>query len=74
MQRSRLGGYTRADSGQRLGKHVPVVRQQFLKNATDYNNGRAVFSTWSVPRSYKQDYVWNLVVSQFLAGIYEERT
>jgi hypothetical protein len=30
---------------------------------SDYNNGRAVFSTWSVPRGYKQDEVWSLVDS-----------
>jgi hypothetical protein len=49
-----MGGYTRAVSGQRLGKGVPVARQQF-----DYN-GRAVFSTWSVPRGYKGEEVWSL--------------
>jgi hypothetical protein len=29
-----MGGYTRVVSGQRLGKHVPVARQQILNNAT----------------------------------------
>jgi hypothetical protein len=29
-----MGGYTRAVSGQRLGKHVPFARQQILNNAT----------------------------------------
>jgi hypothetical protein len=29
-----MGGYTRAVSRQRLGKHVPVARQQILNNAT----------------------------------------
>jgi hypothetical protein len=29
-----MGGYTRAISVKRLGKHVPVVRQQILNNAT----------------------------------------
>jgi hypothetical protein len=29
-----MGGYTRAVYGQRLGKHVPVARQQILNNAT----------------------------------------
>jgi hypothetical protein len=29
-----MGVYTRAVSGQRLGKHVPVARQQTLNNAT----------------------------------------
>jgi hypothetical protein len=28
-----MGEYTRAVSGQRLGKHVPVARQQILNNA-----------------------------------------
>jgi hypothetical protein len=27
----------------------------------DYNNGRPVFSTWSVPKSYKRDEVWSLI-------------
>jgi hypothetical protein len=29
-----MGGFTRAVSGQRLGKHVPVVMQQIINNAT----------------------------------------
>jgi hypothetical protein len=29
-----MGGYKRAVSGQRLGKHVPTARQQILNNAT----------------------------------------
>jgi hypothetical protein len=29
-----MGGYTTAVSGQWLGKHVPVARQQILNNAT----------------------------------------
>jgi hypothetical protein len=29
-----MGGYTRAVSGQRLGKHVPLAIQQSLNNAT----------------------------------------
>jgi hypothetical protein len=29
-----LGGYTRAATGQRLYKHVPVDRYQILNNAT----------------------------------------
>jgi hypothetical protein len=50
-----VGGYTRAVSGQRLGRHVPVARQKIRNNATvERNNGRAVFSMWSVPRCYKQ--------------------
>jgi hypothetical protein len=30
---------------------------------SDYNNRRAVFSMWSVPRGYKRDEVWSLVDS-----------
>jgi hypothetical protein len=29
-----MGGYTRAVSGHRLGKHVPVAKQQRLNNVT----------------------------------------
>jgi hypothetical protein len=46
--------YTRAVSGQRLGKHVPVARQQILNNATVRLQQWVLFSTWSVPRCYKQ--------------------
>jgi hypothetical protein len=50
-----MGGYTRAVSGQQLGKHVVVGRQQILNNATvGRNNRRAVFYMWSVPGCYKQ--------------------
>jgi hypothetical protein len=43
-------------SVQRLGKHVPIVSQQVLNNATvGRNNGKIVFSMWSVPRCYKQE-------------------
>jgi hypothetical protein len=38
----------------------------------DYNNGRAVFSTWSVPRCYKQG--MKSVESEFCTGVFEERT
>jgi hypothetical protein len=42
-----IGGYTRAVSGQRLGKHVPT--------ATDTKATREkLFSMWSVSRCYKQ--------------------
>jgi hypothetical protein len=34
MQRRAIGEYTRHVSRQRLGKHVPVARQQILNNAT----------------------------------------
>jgi hypothetical protein len=50
-----MGGYTMAVSGQWLGKHVTIARQQFLIiEQLDYNNGIAVFSMWSVPRCYKK--------------------
>jgi hypothetical protein len=50
-----MGGHTSAVPEQRLSKHVPIARKQILNNATvDYNNGRAVFSMWSMPRCYKQ--------------------
>jgi hypothetical protein len=50
-----MGGYTRAVSGQLLGKHVPANHtplpgSRFLiMQQLDYNNGSAAFSTWSVP-------------------------
>jgi hypothetical protein len=34
----------------------------------DYNNGRAVFSTSSVPRGYKRDEVWSLVLCGSTGG------
>jgi hypothetical protein len=50
-----MGGCTRAVSGQRLRKRIPVARQQILNNATvGNNNERTVFSMWSVPRCYKE--------------------
>jgi hypothetical protein len=46
-----MGGYARVVSGQRLGKHVPVARQQILIILQlEYDNGTAVFSIWPVPR------------------------
>jgi hypothetical protein len=42
-------------SGQWLGKHVPVARQQTINNETvGCNNTRAVFSVWSMMRCYKK--------------------
>jgi hypothetical protein len=32
IQRHKMGGYSTAVSGQRLGKHVPVARQQIPNN------------------------------------------
>jgi hypothetical protein len=64
-----MDGYTRAVSGQRLGKHVAVGRQQILNNPTvERNNRRAVFSMWSVPGCNKQ------VLVQFCTGVCEDRT
>jgi hypothetical protein len=37
-----MGAYTRAVSGQRLGKHVPVAMQQILNNATVGSNNRKI--------------------------------
>jgi hypothetical protein len=34
----------------------------------DYNNGRDVFSTWSVPGGYKRDEVWSLVSCDMVAS------
>jgi hypothetical protein len=60
-----MGGYTRDLSGQRLGKHVPAKQTQrpllgsrfLIMQQLDYNNGKDVFSAWSVPRCYKRDKV-----------------
>jgi hypothetical protein len=50
------GGYTRAVSGQRLGEHVPVARQQIINNETvGLQQWTRCVSTWSVPRSYLED-------------------
>jgi hypothetical protein len=44
---SEMGGYKRAVSGQRLGRHVPA--------ATDTKaTTKEMFSIWSVPRCFKQ--------------------
>jgi hypothetical protein len=68
-----MGGYTRDVSGQELGKYVPVARKQILnKSQLDYNNGRAVFSTWSVSRYYKQG--TSLELSHFCMEVCEEMT
>jgi hypothetical protein len=51
-----MGGYTRAVSGQRIGKNVPVARQQILNNTTvEIQQWKHGVSTWSVPRSYLED-------------------
>jgi hypothetical protein len=68
-----MGGYTGAISGKRLGKHIPVARQQSLNNATvKCNNRRAVVSMWSMPRCYKQGKRLDQV--QFCMGRCEEKS
>jgi hypothetical protein len=59
-----MGGYTRAVSGQRLGRNVSAKQtleqclfldSRFLiMQLLDYSNGRAVFSTWCVIRCYEE--------------------
>jgi hypothetical protein len=56
-------------SSQRLGKHVPVARQQVHNNATvGRNNRRSVFSMCSVPRKEGHSSV------EFCTGGCEDRT
>jgi hypothetical protein len=65
-----MGGYTRVVSEQRLGKHVPVARQQILNNATvGRNNRRVVFSMEPGPRCYKQGTSLDSV--EFCTGVLE---
>jgi hypothetical protein len=46
-----------------LGRRFLIMQQ------LNYNTGRAVLSTWSVPSDYKRDEAWNLVRSdRFLYG------
>jgi hypothetical protein len=35
----------------------------------DYNNERAVFSAWFVPRVYKRGEIWSLVTTPVEAGV-----
>jgi hypothetical protein len=49
-----------------------LVSRFLIKQRLDYNNKIAVFSTWSVPRHYKQG--TRLERSQFCTGVCEERT
>jgi hypothetical protein len=65
MQRREMDGYTMAVSKQRLATQVhekttrcPLLDSRFLiMQHLDHNNGKAVFSTWSVPKGYKLDKV-----------------
>jgi hypothetical protein len=64
-----MGGYARAVSEQRLGKHVPVARQQILNNAVvGLQQWKSCISTWSVPRSYFEDN-WSDQVSSVQASV-----
>jgi hypothetical protein len=49
------------------GSRLPIMKE------LDYNNGRAVFSTLSVPSGYKRDEIWSSV-SYFCTGVCEEIT
>jgi hypothetical protein len=77
-----VGRYNKAVSGKRLDKHVPVKQtteqRQLLGSRIsvieelDYNNGKFVFTKWSVPRNYKRDKVRALfsgVQSGFRSGV-----
>jgi hypothetical protein len=49
-----MGGYRRAVSGKGLENTFPLLGSRFLiMQQIDYNNGRAVFSTWAMLRCYK---------------------
>jgi hypothetical protein len=75
MQRSRDGRYTRAILINGSVNTFPLLGSRFLiMQQLYYNNGRAVFSTWSVSRCYKLDEVWSLVESEFCVGVWEEMT
>jgi hypothetical protein len=53
---------------------VPLLGSRLLiMQQLGYNNGRALFSTWSVQRGYKLDEAWNLVDILFCTEINEER-
>jgi hypothetical protein len=45
-----MGGYTRAVSGQRLGKHIPAATNQHATIQVLLG-----VSMWSMSRSYKED-------------------
>jgi hypothetical protein len=69
-----MGGYTRAFYGNGSVNTFPFLGSRFLIiKQLNYNNGIAVFSTWSVPRGYKRDDVWSLVESEFCKRVCEER-
>jgi hypothetical protein len=51
-----------------------LVSRYLIMQQLDYNTGRTVFSTWSVPGDYKGNEVWSLVESMFCTGVCEERT
>lgn len=43
------------------GTHPLLSSRFFIMQYLDYNNERAVFSTWSVSRGYRRDKVLSLV-------------
>jgi hypothetical protein len=53
----------------------PLLGRRFLiMQQLDYNNGRTVFSMWSMPRCYNWE-VWSVVsLVEFFTGGCEERT
>jgi hypothetical protein len=68
-----MNKYTMAVSGQRLGKHVPISRQQILNNITGgLQQSKSVFSTWSVQRCYISK--GKSQFSQFCMVVCEEAT
>jgi hypothetical protein len=53
--------YTRAVSGQRLGKHIPIARQQILNNTTvGLQQWKCGVSKWSMLRSYLDNWGYPL--------------
>jgi hypothetical protein len=69
-----IGGYSRAVSRQRLGKHVPVARQQILNNATV---GLQQWKTECFLCRPCRDIIskgHKVSVVQFYRGVCEERT
>jgi hypothetical protein len=50
-----MGGYTRAFPGNGSVNTFPLLGSRFLiMQQLDHNNGKIVFSLWSVPRCYTQ--------------------
>jgi hypothetical protein len=67
-----MDGYTRAVSGQRLGKHVPVVRQKNLNNArVGLQQRKSCFLCGLWPDIISKGHGQ---FSKFCTGVCEERT